>query len=102
MAEENRNVVRELLMEISGLFAKLAECYGESETVREEAQPELPFTPEVTLEQVRGVLAGKSRDGYTEEVRKLIVGFGANRLSEIDPKDFGAVLKAAEEIGHAG
>ena len=67
-------------------------------------QPELPFDEEkeaVSLEQVRSVLAGKSRDGYTAEVRELIVKFGASRLSEIDPKNFKALLKEAEVIGNA-
>ena len=107
MADSRKDGVRGILMEISGLFAKLADCLNADECkTPEEVQPELPFTeegkPEITLEQVRGVLAAKSRDGYTEEVRKLIVGFGADRLSGIDPKDYGEVLKKAEEIGHAG
>ena len=107
MAEERKKEIREILLGISELIAKLADCLRvEEENVTEVVQPDLPFTeekkPEITLEQVRGVLAGKSRDGFTEEVRKLIVGFGAQRLSEIKPKDYEAVLKAAEEIGHAG
>ena len=107
MAEERKKEIREILLGISELFAKLANCMRvEEDNVPEMVQPELLFTeekkPEITLEQVRGVLAGKSRDGFTEEVRKLIVGFGAQRLSEIKPKDYEAVLKAAEEIGHAG
>lgn len=106
MAEERKDGIREILMEISGLFVKLAECLEEvPEMKQEEIQPNLPFMeekkPEITLEQVRGVLAEKSRDGYTEQVRKLITGFGAERLSGIDPKDYPAVLKAAEEIGNA-
>ncbi len=57
--------------------------------------------PEVTLEKVRGVLALKSQEGFTSEVKGIIQKFGVNRLSEIDPKDFKAVLKEAEEIGNA-
>ena len=54
--------------------------------------------PEISLEKVRGVLAEKSRDGHTAEVRSIIQKFGADRLSKIDPKDYAAVLKAAEEL----
>ena len=97
----------EILLEISNLFKKLAESFeAKTDVSDEDVQPQLPFTdekkPEISLEQVRSVLAAKSRDGFTEEVRKLIVGFGAQRLSEIKPTDYEAVLKAAEEIGHAG
>ena len=105
MAEKRKDEIREILLGISELIAKLADCLKVEED-NEAVQPGLPFTeekkPEITLEQVRAVLAGKSRDGFTEDVRKLIVGFGAQRLSEIKPKDYEAVLKAAEEIGHAG
>lgn len=54
--------------------------------------------PEVTLEQVRGVLADKSRSGHTAEVRAIIQKYGADRLSDIDPKDYPAVLKEAEVL----
>ena len=33
----------------------------------------------IPLEKVRGVLAEKSRDGYTAEVRAIIQSFGADR-----------------------
>lgn len=76
---------------------------------KDDIQPELPFEekeeekkPSVTLEQVRGLLAAKSRDGFTAEVRSLITKYGADRLSEIDPKNYEAVIKEAEGIGHAG
>ena len=54
----------------------------------------------IPLEKVRGVLAEKSRDGYTAEVREIIKSFGSERLSEIDPSQYEAVLKKAEELGN--
>ena len=54
--------------------------------------------PEITLEQVRGVLADKSRSGKTAEVRAIIQKYGADRLSGIDPKDYPAVLADAEVL----
>lgn len=63
-----------------------------------DAAPEPEKLPEVTLEQVRGVLAEKSRAGHTEEVRAIIQKYGADRLSGIDPKDYPAVLKEAEVL----
>ena len=53
----------------------------------------------VPLEKIRGILAEKSRNGYTAEVRAIIQSFGAERLSEIDPTDYEAVLKKAEVLG---
>lgn len=54
----------------------------------------------VTLEQVRAVLAEKSHDGLTAEVRALLEKYGAQKLSAVDPKDYAALLKDAEVLGH--
>ncbi len=54
----------------------------------------------IPLEKVRGVLAEKSRDGYTAEVRAIIQSFGADRLSDIDPSHYEAVMKQAEVLGN--
>lgn len=54
--------------------------------------------PEITLEKVRGVLADKSRSGHTAEVRAIIQKYGADRLSDIDPKDYPAVLADTEVL----
>ncbi len=56
-----------------------------------------PAQPEVTLEEVRAVLAEKSSSGHTDEVRKLLQEFGAAKLSAVDPKDY-AALKAKAEV----
>ena len=55
---------------------------------------------EWTLEEVRMVLADKSRAGHTEEVKALISRYGADRLSDIDPADFAALMAEAEVIGN--
>ena len=54
--------------------------------------------PKVTLEQVRGVLASKSQEGKTAEVRELIQKYGASKLSEVDEKYFADLLKNAGEL----
>jgi phage host-nuclease inhibitor protein Gam len=64
------------------------------------AEPEMPGPTDISLEQVRIVLADKSRNGLTAEVRELIRKYGADKLSEIKPEHFGAVLKEAEVLGN--
>lgn len=59
-------------------------------------------TPEIKLEDVRTVLAAKSRDGFGSEVRDLIHAYGADKLSEVDEKNYTDMMKKAEAIGHAG
>ncbi len=72
---------------------------GEQQEVSDSkvAKEPKPVQPEVMLEEVRAVLAGKSRAGHTNEVRKLLQDFGAVKLSAVDPKDY-AALKAKAEV----
>lgn len=72
----------------------------------EESMQEVPAEkpePEkaIRLEDVRAVLAAKSRDGYGAQVRELIAKHGGSKLSDIVPSEYGAVLKEAEVFGHA-
>ena len=55
--------------------------------------------PEVTLEEVRTVLAELSRSGLTAKVRELLQKHGADRLSEVNPAEYAAILKEAESLG---
>ena len=56
--------------------------------------------PELKLEDVRSVLAGKSRAGHTAEVRDLLQKYGATKLSAINPANYEALMKDAEAIGN--
>ena len=52
----------------------------------------------LTLEEVRAVLAEKSRAGHTVEVKELLNKYGADKLSEIDPSEYPALLADAEVL----
>lgn len=65
------------------------------------AEPAPSPTPEekpLTLEKVRAVLAEKSRAGHTAEVRALLIKHGADKLSDIDPAEYPALLADAEVL----
>ena len=64
-------------------------------------EPEKPAEPEkqLTLADVRAVLAEKSRAGFTEEVKALIAKHGADRLSEVPETEYAALLADAEVLG---
>ena len=53
----------------------------------------------VTLEQVRAVLAEKSRSGHTAKVRELLQKHGAAKLSAINPAEFESLIGEAAAIG---
>lgn len=64
-------------------------------------EPEKPTEQEkqLTLADVRAVLAEKSRAGFTEEVKALIAKHGADRLSEVPESEYAALLADAEVLG---
>ena len=57
-----------------------------------------PEEKPLTLEEVRAVLAEKSRAGHTAEVKELLNKHGADKLSEIDPSEYPALLADAEVL----
>jgi len=63
-----------------------------------QAPTQKPEEKTVTLEQVRAVLAEKSHDGFTAEVRGLLEKYGASKLSQIDPNKYAALLSEAEAL----
>lgn len=65
-----------------------------------EAPTKKEAKPELKLEDVRAVLAEKSRAGHTAEVRTLLKKYGAEKLSEIDPANYESLMKDAEVIGN--
>ena len=52
----------------------------------------------LTLERVRAALAEKSRAGHTAEVKALLLKHGADKLSDIDPAEYPALLADAEVL----
>lgn len=65
------------------------------------APPVQEEKPAVDLEQLRTRLGELSREGYTAKIRELIGKYGATHLSKVDPKDYAALLRDAEEMRDA-
>lgn len=97
-----------LLLEVITDLRKLADSLQAVMDSFPDSEPE-PVQPEhtnvkrtdantVKLEQVRMVLAEKSQDGFTAEVRAVLEKHGASRLSEIDPANYAALLADAERL----
>lgn len=81
----------------------LTEMFSTTVSVDEaqESEPVFPPEPALTLEQVRAVLADKSRQGHTAEIRALLQKYGASKLSGIDPTNYKALLADAEVLTDA-
>lgn len=74
----------------------------EKKTAAKRAEPSTeapaPEPKPLTLEQVRAALAEKSRAGHTAEVKALLIKHGADKLSDIDPAEYPALLAEAEVL----
>lgn len=95
---ELRNAAQSLTAVANSLTALFSG--GNTEAPIPAAQPKPATEPKpITLEQVRAVLAEKSRDGHTDDVRALLEAHGAAKLSAIDPKEYPALLAEGSRIG---
>ncbi len=78
---------------------KTGKAAAKKDTAKKDAKPAAKQEEKpLTLEEVRAVLAEKSRAGHTAEVRELLAKHGADKLSEIDPAEYAALLAEAEVL----
>lgn len=54
--------------------------------------------PTITMEQVRAVLAQKSKDGKKAQVKALLLKYDSGKLSGVKPEDYPALLAEAEVL----
>ena len=64
-------------------------------------EPPAPSEPSIKEEDVRKVLTELSRRGRTQEMKALLAKYGAAKISEVDPKDYRALLDDAKEVKNA-
>lgn len=77
---------------------KFEQIYPPADEQPEPVTPEPPAKP-VTLAEVRAVLANKSRAGFTEEVKQLVMKHGAEKLSGVPESEYATLMKEAESLG---
>lgn len=82
------------------IFSETTDAKSEAPAPKKTAKE--PVTPkkEIKLTDIRGVLAEKSRAGFTAQVKELLTKYGADKLSTVDPKDYEALLADAEVLGN--
>lgn len=90
---EDLQILADVIMQGESQEAK--ETYPLNEQMKEVPEPQ-PEEPNVSLEQVRGLLAKLAQAGRQEEIKALITKYGATRLSDVDPANFQALLKEVE------
>ena len=76
---------------LTKLFLQSAETEQEQVIPKEEKKL-------LSFEEVRAILATKSREGHTAEVKAILTEFGVEKLSDIDPSQYEELLKKVEVI----
>ena len=92
---ESLQAVADALASTETKAERIAAPSEEPKALPQETKAEV--TP--SLEQVRAVLADKSRMGFTAEIRALLQKYGATKLSGIDPVHYKALVADAEVLG---
>lgn len=88
----------EILIRISETLTQMfssEDSQGKSEQIKETKDKQ---EKALTLTDVRKVLAEKSRNGHTAKVKELLIKYGADKLSEIDPAQYSALLAEVEVL----
>ena len=66
-------------------------------TEPEKHTPPTP-SPQITIDQVRALLAEKSGAGKTAEVKALLMKYDAGKLSGVKPEDYPALMEEARSL----
>lgn len=91
----NISSVTEEKIEVKEIEPK-AEAVTKEKEVKENKGQEAEKT--ITLEEVRKVLATKSKNGKQAEVKELIKRYGVNKLTDIHPCNYKELLDLAEVL----
>ena len=80
----------------SSIGALLTALESDEELPKEERvkQEEKPYE----IEDVRKILADKSRLGHTAKIRELLEKYGAKKLSEIEPSNYKDLVADVEKL----
>jgi len=95
---EGHKLISEGYLELASTSIQQAPAI-ENEGIEAQQKSEEPKldSKKVTIEDVRAILAEKTRDGKTQKVKTLLTEFGADKLSSV-PEEKLADLKAKAEV----
>lgn len=91
-------MVAAALRTMAGGEKSMPEVEEKTDAKAVETPPKEKIEKKLTVEEVRAVLAEKSRNGKTQEVRAILKELGADKLSAIPEDKLPDVLKKAEAL----
>ena len=98
MTIQDKKVLIDGLKKLSADMADLAAQLEGAEAQQQDVPAEKPT---YTYEDVRAILAEKSRTGFRAEVKAILTAHGVKQLSDVkDPDEYAAIVADAEGIGN--
>lgn len=94
--EQNNRTILEITERNQTIRHEIQELLSPKETKTKDKES----TPTFTKEDVRKILASKAANGFKEEVKALLKTYGAESLSTLYEKHYGAVIEEAGGIGN--
>ncbi|OUN70467.1 hypothetical protein B5G11_06690 [Drancourtella sp. An57] len=84
-------------------YEKLAAGYralakDQKDKKAEMAVPAEPKKKEISIEEVRAVLAAKTQAGKRREVKELLLKYDSGKLSGVKPENYAALMADAEAL----
>ena len=95
--------MNEIYMTLAEGYEKLAAGYralaeDQKDEKVEMAVPAKPEKKEISIEEVRAVLAAKTQAGKRREVKELLLKYDSGKLSGVNPENYAALLADAEAL----
>lgn len=98
--------MNEIYMTLAEGYEKLAAGYralakDQNEAVPADMKPEAlqqEAPKEVTIDEVRAVLAAKTKEGKRREVKELLMKYDSGKLSGVKPENYAALMADAEAL----
>ena len=77
-----------------GTKDKTVKAQKQEQPEKAEVQQESP----ATLEGIRALMAQKTQEGKTKEIKELLQKYGAAKLSAVKPEDYPALMQEAQVL----
>lgn len=98
MTKQDKTV---LINGLKKLSADMADLAAQLEGLEAKQKDSPAADTAYTYEQVRAILAEKSRTGFRAEVKAILTAHGVKQLSDVkEPSEFAAIVADAEGIGN--
>ena len=96
--------MNEIYMTLAEGYEKLAAGYRalakdqKKENVAAMTEKAAPEKKEISIEEVRAVLAAKTQAGKRREVKELLLKYDSGKLSGVKPENYAALIADAEVL----